>query len=440
MQMTAETVSYRQSLEGAKSANRRCEPDFVTAFRKAAQARFGEVRFPTRKTELFKYMDLDFLDRAFVHTDTDLREYNVEALKRKGVGQGPGIHQVFLNGVFAAALSTQLKGKGVEFSTLSSALQAHAGTLRGSFEAPVAQETDPFVLINAAQFDDGAFLLIKENTHVEETIHYWFLSVGDHVAPAVYYPRNVFVLQKGAKARIVLHAMALAQSMVWMNMASEFHLADGAELEVVNLQEPERNTLLFHSQRAVLGEASRWNYESTLWGGAVTRNETQVRFTKPKASVSLKALAILQDASQSFNHVQVHHAVPECQSRQLYKNILSGKSVSEFSGLVHVYRGADKSDSDQLNRNLVLSEDAKAYSRPQLKIDADDVKCTHGATVGQLQQNELFYLKSRGIPEAQARALLTFGFAEEVIESLEPAELRRSLEAGVKIQLANIEA
>lgn len=176
-------------------------------------------------------------------------------------------------------------------------------------------------------------------------------------------------------------------------------------------------------------------------GGAGTaRNDQEIFFEEEHGFCSLKGLSVLENTSQIFHRVWVHHQAPHCTSRQFFKNILADKSQSDLDSLVYVHRDAQKSDSRQLNRNLLLSDDAQAHTRPQLKIDTDDVSCTHGASVGQLQNEELFYLQSRGLSDREARYLLTYGFAKEVLEDLKDTALRGDLERVLAGQIQELVA
>lgn len=187
-----------------------------------------------------------------------------------------------------------------------------------------------------------------------------------------------------------------------------------------------------------LEKYSDLNYLSFVNGGAATHFKNNVYFQGEHGFASLKGLSVLGEKSEAHSVLLVDHKVPHCISRQLYKNILADQSISEFDSLVHVEKDAMKSDSEQLNKNLLLSDKAKAITKPKLKIDADDVACKHGATVGQLEADQLFYLRSRGIPKDLAQYILIYGFAEEIIETLEDETLRKALEelAGREIKEA----
>lgn len=217
--------------------------------------------------------------------------------------------------------------------------------------------------------------------------------------------------------------------------AKEWRIAPGVEVSLMQVLRNDTPAELCVDQRFILGERSRLSVVTVSLGSGVTRSRQWVEFEEAHAEASLKALSVLGGDSQIFHQVVMNHAKPFCTSRQIFKSILLGRSRSEFDSLVHVLPDAQKSDSRQLNKNLLLSDNALAFSRPQLRIDADDVSCTHGATVGQLEEDELFYLRSRGLSQDEARYALIHGFAEEILQEIRDASLRNELEEWVQAEL-----
>lgn len=218
----------------------------------------------------------------------------------------------------------------------------------------------------------------------------------------------------------------------------EVRMADNACVSFCEIHKPGDKGMHQVKNSFYLGKYSDLNYLSFVNGGTATHFKNAVYFEGEHGFASLKGLSVLSEKSEARNVLLVDHKVPHCISRQFYKSILADQSISEFDSLVHVEKDAIKSDSEQLNKNLLLSDKAKAITKPKLKIDADDVACKHGATVGQLETDQLFYLRSRGIPKDEARYILVYGFAEEIIETLEDEPLRKTLEelAGQEIQEA----
>ena len=209
----------------------------------------------------------------------------------------------------------------------------------------------------------------------------------------------------------------------------EWRLGRGAEVYLIQVLRNEASAELWVNHRFFLKEGSKLSVVTISLGGGVTHSHFWVEFEEAHAEASIQALSVLGGQSQIFHRVVMNHAKPFCTSRQVFKNILLGRSRSEFDSLVHVLPEAQKSDTRQLNKNLLLSDDALAFSRPQLQIDADDVSCTHGATVGRLEKDELFYLRSRGLSEGEARFVLIDGFAQEIIQEIREPALRSELES-----------
>lgn len=276
-------------------------------------------------------------------------------------------------------------------------------------EQQLAETTNPFEAINAFQFQRIKLIEKPGQEHLEVT----------DVAP-----RIVIALKENAELHLVLEH----RSESLMNESILVQLGRNARLNLTSIHRNQPGALQMSTTRVWQEEGSVFERVAYHTGGTLLRSQVDVDFEGPRAECSLFGLSILDRESQAFDHLTVRHRVPECTSRQSYKNILAGKSQAEFNSMAHVFRGAQKSVSQQLDRNLLLSPEARAYSRPQLKIDADDVQCNHGAATGHLGEDDLFYLRSRGIKKAEARYLLTYGFARDILEQVKDKNLRAQLE------------
>lgn len=253
----------------------------------------------------------------------------------------------------------------------------------------------------------------------------------ESLAPIVLLPEMANVLiQAGVSTRVRVY-FQLRENTPLLKPERRLRVQMAANA-CVNLYEIYNAPLKAELKSKNIFELDRYsdlNYFCFVNGGKLTQIENEVFFKGEHGFATLKGLSVLSHDSEVSHRIGVHHDVGHCISRQAYKNILAGKAYASFDSLVHVAKGAIRSDSDQLNKNLILSEGAKADTRPKLQIDADDVSCTHGATIGQLQPNELFYLRSRGFSEAMARFVLSYGFAEEMLQSIEDARMKKELEA-----------
>ncbi len=291
----------------------------------------------------------------------------------------------------------------------------------------------PGVVLEALSKGRGLALSIPDKVIVEELVHMLFFSINAGNAARPLSFSTDILIRAGASTRLkmVVDELSLGEARTESERTFETRLAPGACVNFYQIQRGGKGTSV-STNRFYLKQHSDLEFFNFVQGGDVTRSDNEVHFEGEHGFCSLKGLAVLDGASQVVNRIKAYHKVPRCISRQFYKNILSDKSKSEFNSLVHVLKGALKSDSQQLNKNILLSDEAQARVQPQLRIDADDVACTHGATVGQLEKDELFYLTSRGLSKEVARFLLTYGFAEEILEGVEPAVLREELETLVK--------
>ncbi len=403
------------------------EPAWLRKIRLKARERFTELGLPTRKSEAWKYL----------HLDSVLKNSYEPALKANFVDFGAAKKDfsenriVFFDGFLDKAMSDL---SGVAPATIATSLDADLEWAKEYLGQSVMKEENPFVLANTFLFQEGVFIHLPKNTVLEKPVHFVFYSAGGDVAP-VFYPRILIVAEAGAKADFIFDHIGLSKYSYFMNTVAEFYLDPNSNVQCLNLQREQENAIQFFSARAALQEGSRFNMVSFVDGGRMIRDEAMVDLLAPNADVSLSALSVLDGASQAFHHTRVNHKVPDCSSRQVYKNILAGKSAAEFNSLVHVWRGADRSDAEQVDRNLLLSDDARVYSRPQLKIDTDDVKASHGAATGRLEKDELFYLRSRGIDKQTARFLLTYGFAKEIVDAVRPEPLKEQIDRLIQEQI-----
>lgn len=413
--MNAETL-YQDLVLGAPAAAKAGEPGWLAPFREKAKERFQKTGFPTRRMEAWKYMSLEPVLKMPVRrsaaavsepvkTDSDFEDFFF-----------------FWNGVYMPGLSSYRQlPSGVKAGLLSSGRFENLG-LEAQFVSALEKEDNPFAVINAFHFDDAFVLWVPQGTVIPEPVHFCF-SGREYSAS---YPRIVLMLEAGAKAEVIFDFCGKAPHSL-TDAQLDVRLAPNANLQAVQVQRSE-GSFHFFNARVRQAEGSALNWVSFSSEVKAARNEVFVNFEGENAFASLSGLALLDGDSQVFQHAFVHHEKPNGTSRQVYKNILSGKSIAEFDSLVHVWRGAKQSDSQQIDRNLLLSDHARAFSRPQLKIDDDDVKASHGAATGQLEKNELFYLRSRGLSKEAARYLITYGFAEEVLELIGHASLRKELE------------
>ena len=395
---------YKDSLSGASAAG----------FRADAFHRFEELGFPTRKLEAWKYLPLEQILNARFALSTDAYE---SMIKISGHENLP---------------------KGVIVEDLGKAIESAPELVRPYLAAGAQNEPNAFVSINTFAFKQGVFLYIPDGVTLSEPIHLLIGQSGGSPQPQVFYPRILVVAGEQTSFSVIADYVGFGNEKFFSNTVAEIYLGKGAALDFLQFQREPSEVFQFVTNRFFLKTDSSLNVRQFVRGGSVTRNENEVRFSGPRGQATLKGLSVLSGQSQVYQHAVVRHDVGDCSSRQFYKNILADQSKSEFNSLVFVEQEAKGSHSQQLNRNLLMSDAAEAFSRPQLQINTDDVQCTHGATVGQIEKDELFYLRSRGLSEKEARFVLTYGFAHEFVEEIASPLLRAQMEKLVSEELKRV--
>jgi Fe-S cluster assembly protein SufD len=284
------------------------------------------------------------------------------------------------------------------------------------------------VALNTALFENGALVSVPNNTVSDELVQLLFINTnpghasGD--APHASYPRNLFVVGKNARLNLLIQHIGAGDQTYLSNCVQELVVDEGGEINVTLLQNENAQGWHFTGTRAFLQKNATASLNTISLGGKISRQSVRVLLRGEGATCHLNGLNVLKDSTEVFHNTVIEHWEPRCVSRQFYKGIVDDDTKSEFNGTIFVAPEAQQTDSEQMNRNLVLSDNARVYSRPQLEINADDVKCAHGATVGQLEDEQIFYLASRGIDAQTAESVLTYGFAEEIIQRVPQPEVR----------------
>lgn len=403
--------------------NRASAPAWLSNLRANAIAQFERLGFPTTRHEEWKYTNVaPLLKHSFRSINTVPR-----AITRLDEFTYPESRQsqlVFVNGMFAKELSNlSAIPSGV---TISNFADTDQKLLSQYLATQIDYHNDAFSALNTACAEDGAFILIPRGKVVEAPIHLLFLATE---ATTISHPRVVLVAEEGALATIIESYVALNDDAVYFtNAVTEVIVHQDANITHYRLQS--ESTSAFHIATTQVQQDSKSTYASYAIsvGGDIARQTLNVKLEGEHVESTIDGLYVVTGKQHCDNHTTIDHAKPRCNSYQLYKGILDEKSRAVFSGKIFVQKGALLTDAKQLNKNLLLSANAHIDTKPQLEIFADDVKCAHGATVGQLEDDELFYLRSRGLKTETARALLTFGFAEDVISKIKIASVRKQLD------------
>ncbi|MGH7398395.1 MAG: Fe-S cluster assembly protein SufD, partial [Candidatus Rokuibacteriota bacterium] len=384
--------------------------------RRAAIDRFADRGLPTTRDEEWKYTSL----APLVATPLDLaadgtrEEPSEDALAGFSMGPASWSRLVFVDGRYVAKLSTiQPLAPGARVGSLAEALITDEPTVRAHLAADGAPG-DAFGALNAAFWPDGAFLHVPAGVGLAEPIQLLFVATAGATSRADQ-PRSLIVLEPGSRAVLVESYVALGEEAYLTNASTAVVLGPGAGLEHHRIVLEGRRAFHVGRTRVRQGADSRFASHAVTLGGRLVRNEVDVRLDAPGAECALNGLFVVGGVQHVDTHTVVDHVEPRTTSRQLYKGVLDGRARGVFNGRVVVRPGANGTDAHQTNKNLILSDGVEVDSKPQLEIFADDVKCSHGAADGQLAEDAIFYLESRGLDEVAARTLLTHGFANEVL-------------------------
>jgi len=405
-------------------------PAWLRLAREAAVERFRELGFPTLDDEEWKYMNVAPIARTpfRIGNGFAVRGLTVEELQRVTFGEMDCTHLVFLNGRFAPELSRlRPVPDGVRIMILAAALVEEPDRLEPHLSRHAQFEDHAFVALNTAFIQDGAFVYLPRRKVLEEPIHLIFVSAPNG-SPRVSHPRNLIVAEAGSQAAVVESYVSLGEAAYFTNAVTEVVAGDGAVVDHCKLQRESEQAYHVATLQAHLSRSAHFASHSVSLGGALVRNDVNIVLDAEGVDCVLNGLYLAQGSQHIDNHTFIDHARPHGSSREFYKGVLSGRSHGVFNGKIRVRKDAQKTDAKQTNKNLLLSEEALVDTKPQLEIFADDVRCTHGATIGQLDEDALFYLRSRGLGREDARSLLIHAFASDLISRIPVVPVRTGLE------------
>ena len=340
----------------------------------------------------------------------------------------PGTRLVFVNGHFHATLSVTGKlPAGVKVASLAAALTTDSAFIEQQLGRFALTDDNSFAALNQAFFLDGGFVHIPANQTVADPIQLIFISTAKHNGDTIQ-PRNLIIAGAGSKATVIESYLAAEDVAYFTNAVTEIVAGDNAVLEHVKLQDEAPDAFHLATIAGNLGRASNVNVHSFALGAKLSRNNIRAKLAGEGLECILNGLYLTRGEQLADHHMIVEHAQPHCASHEYFNGILDDKSKGVFHGRIYVHPVAQKTDAKQTNKNLLLSDDATADTKPQLEIYADDVKCTHGATIGQLNDESIFYLRSRGLGKDTARRMLIHAFAGEIIERVKHAAVREELD------------
>ena len=411
---------YREDFDRQASA-----PAWLQTLRQQGMARFEALGFPTMKNEDWHFTSVTPISERTFRPATAGGVIKKADIDRFNFGESGWHTLVFVNGAFSRGLSSDASlGNKVRVASLASSIKAGTAGIDRHIGKIAAFEQHAFTALNTAFMSDGAFIEIGADAVVEQPIHLLFFSDGEGVS----HPRNLIVTGRHSRATVIESYVSLGNSSYFTNAVTEISLGEGSHLDHYKLQRESESA--FHVGTVQVREArdSQLHSFSLAVGGSLARTNIYTSLDGDAATCTLNGLYLTDGAQHVDNQTSIEHIAPNCPSHELYKGVLDGRSHGVFNGKVYVHPEAQKTDGKQSNNNLLLSPTARIDTKPQLEIFADDVKCTHGATVGRLDELAMFYLNSRGIGPETARILLTYAFAADVLETIELEPLRVQLE------------
>lgn len=432
------TSPWRERFEAIEGILPGAGSPWVRELRRGAIESFARSGFPSGKLEAWRYFDGSELGRGAFRSAAGGRLAR-EAERKLLDFLLPGAdlrRAVFVNGAYAPAVSDLgTMPAGVFAGSLAAALTSVPELVEPHLARLAAPGSHPFLDLNAAFAADGFFLHLRRGAALDEPIHLVFLA-EPAAAPSMTHPRVVVAAEEGSRASVVQSSFGSGAGSYLANKVTEIALGPGASVEHLEIQEEGAEAVHVSCLRTRIESGARFSSHVVSLGAASARNEIGAVLAGPGASCALDGLYVAGH-TQSLDHLTiVDHAAPGGTSQQLYKGVLDGRATGSFTGRVIVRPGAAKTDAAQTCRNLLLSDEATVNARPELEIDNSDVKCSHGATSGQLDKDAVFYLRSRGIAEEESRIMLMRAFVDEVIDRIGVASLRAHLHSRVDGRVA----
>jgi len=421
------TVSRFVELAQEKSV---AGPGWFRNLQDAALERFADLGFPTRKDEDWRQTNISRIDLGgFVGVDSEKHVVPSDQFDANGFTDLGAIRAVFLNGRLSPDRS-RLEGlpEGVTFKPLSQALAQDESLLREWFDGRLGTRERVFSALNLALCEEGLVLRVPRGVVVESPIHLVFHNHAPLGASLMTHPRVLVVAEENSQLCLLETHLGTGEGNFLNNGVTEILAKDNAVVDYYKIQQEANGFFHMGTVEAYQGRNATVRTSIFSLSGGLIRNETGAVLAGEGGNAELDGLFMVAGEHHVDNFTRIEHAAPHCGSRELYKGILMDRGTGVFRGRIIVHKGAQQTDSKQTNNNLLLSDQALVNTKPQLEIYADDVKCTHGATIGQLDADSLFYLRARGISLESAKSMLIYAFAGEVVSRVKPEALHKALD------------
>lgn len=413
-----------------KKAN---SPANIGEIRESALNKFAKLDVPTPKHEEWKYTNLKNLLNKVYHLGNEVAITTSNTDKYASFVNQYDEQEanilVFVNGEYVPTLSHIISPSSeLIITNLSYAYREHSEAIDQHFSKYAAYEKEAFVALNTAFAHEGAFIHVPNKTEVKLPVILHFIADA-HATDVICHPRNLIIVGKNSSVTVIEHFNSTNTPFSTLtNTVTEVYVAENAYCEHYKIQTEESNASQISTIQAVVQRDGRFNNTTVSLSGKLIRNNLNIKLNGENCDVYMNGLCAITGSTLVDNHTAVDHAMPNSQSNELYKSLLDEKSSGIFNGKIFVRQDAQKTNAYQSNRNILLSPTAKANAKPQLEIWADDVKCSHGCTIGALDEEPLFYLRSRGIGEIEARAMLIFAFADDILERIKYEPVRQYAE------------
>ena len=403
--------------------------DYLAENRLEALEKFRNSGFPTRRMENWKYTDIKPITRKDFTIPDRLFEQVKTGYLDKARLQGIECHElVFINGIYSTHFSSI---KTLPETVIIEDLSNTGNSRRKLVSEHIARYADPgqhsFAALNTAFMKHGALIYVPENTVLDFPVNIIYLA-GFNDKPTVIYPRNLIIMAAGSEATVIENYIGFDNAEYFTNTVTEVSMHAGSRLRHCKIQQESLASYHIGNFHISQGKNSQLESHSISLGGSLVRNDIHSQLQADGSTIRMNGLYLAGGRQHMDNHTRVDHQKPHTSSRENYRGVLNEHARGVFNGKVVVHKDAQKTDAEQSNANLLLSDDAEVDTKPELEIYANDVKCSHGATVGQLDKDMMFYLRTRALDEVTAKNLLTYAFADEVIRHIDPVALRNYLE------------
>lgn len=411
-------------------------PAWFNEIREKSLDRLSGLSLPTVKDEEWKYTNLASLAKINFEVASEVKFKDTKRLNE--ILSKDSINVVFVNGYFSEELSTLKElPKGLTILPLAKALTKNKAEIEKYISRYEAKNETYFLSLNNTLVQDGTFILLDKKAVCDKLIHLVYVN-NPGSKKAIISPRNIIIGDKLSEATILETHLSFSDDVYLANGVTDIFLEEGAIVHYTRAQKESQSAFHMSNIRVWLERNSHFDSISTMTGALITRNDLNIILNGENAEAILNGLYLLNGDQLADNHTCVEHRQPNCRSNQYYKGILNGASHGVFNGKIHVHSIAQQTNSYQLNKNLMLGKKAVIDTKPQLEIFADDVKCTHGATIGQLNEEEIFYLQSRCIPRETAIKMLARGFVDDLLNTVKSERVNEKLHALLEPTLKQI--